>query len=327
MALLAPSRGNSGAARVMSSIHSWPNLHGVFCLHKQLSATIQGAPPRQFRGYHLDSSPSRSLVSTIRRIDWISTARTTVLKKGSSGSSKKKRQTTAIDLEKRTRDLEEANKTASYVAHELNNLLTVIQINTEFLLESAGENSSSAQELGEIQSASRRASILARQLLASSRLEPFDASLAEAALRKRTGAGSAKSAAIALGNAVRTSETILLVEDQASVRTLAKKILSQKGYRVFEAADGAIALRVAAAHVGEIDLVLTDVAMPNLGGRGMVEELRELSPGIRVLFMSGYPKEEVFPAKGSGNSIPYLQKPFTGEMLFSEVRAALGYVK
>jgi DNA-binding NtrC family response regulator len=67
--------------------------------------------------------------------------------------------------------------------------------------------------------------------------------------------------------------------------------------------------------------------MPNLGGRGMVEELRELSPSIRVLFMSGYPKEEVFPAKGSGDRIPYLQKPFTSEMLLSEVRAALGYAK
>jgi CheY-like chemotaxis protein len=223
--------------------------------------------------------------------------------------------------------LEEANKTASYVAHELNNLLTVIQINTEFLLESAGENPASAQELGEIQSASRRASILARQLLASSRLEPFDATVAEAALRKKMVALTGKSAAPALEKAARTSETILLVEDEAAVRTLAKKILTQRGYRVFEAADGAIALRVAAAHVGEIDLVLTDVAMPNLGGRGMVEELRELSPSIRVLFMSGYPKEEIFPAKGSGNRIPYLQKPFTGEMLFSEVRAALGYVK
>jgi CheY-like chemotaxis protein len=208
----------------------------------------------------------------------------------------------------------------------LNNLLTVIQINTEFLLESAGDNLASAQELGEIQSASRRASILARQLLASARLEPFDASVAEAALKKRTGT-AAKSGTPAIERAVRTSETILLVEDEAAVRILAKKILSQKGYRVFEAADGAIALRVAAAHVGEIDLVLTDVAMPNLGGRGLVEELRELSPSIRVLFMSGYPKEEVFPAKGSGYRIPYLQKPFTGEMLFSEVRAALGYAK
>src|SRR5207247_3756246 len=60
--------------------------------------------------------------------------------------------------------------------------------------------------------------------------------------------------------------------------------------------------------------IFTDVAMPNLGGRGLVEELKELSPGMRVLFMSGYPKEEVFPDKGA-NRVPYLQKPFTSEAL------------
>jgi len=246
-----------------------------------------------------------------------------VLKKGTSGSGKHMRQTTAIDLATRTRDLEDANKTASFVAHELNNLLTVVQINTEFLLETAGENPASAQELAEIQGAARRASILARQLLASSRLEPFDANLAEAALKKKSSVTAEKTVAAGLEKTPRVAETILLVEDEAAVRTLAKKILSQKGYRVLEASDGAIALRLAAAHVGEIDLVLTDVAMPNLGGRGLVEELWELSPGIRVLFMSGYPKEEIFPDKASANRIPYLQKPFTGETLFSEVRSAL----
>jgi CheY-like chemotaxis protein len=176
------------------------------------------------------------------------------------------------------------------------------------------------QELDEIQTASKRASILARQLLASSRLEPFDAKLAAATLRRKSGA---KAAAVP-EKAPRVAETILLVEDEAAVRALAKRVLMQQGYRVLEASDGAIALRVAAAHVGEIDLVLTDVAMPNLGGLGMVEELRELSPGLRVLFMSGYPKDEVFPGKGSGQP-PYLQKPFTGETLSTEVRAALGY--
>jgi DNA-binding NtrC family response regulator len=65
--------------------------------------------------------------------------------------------------------------------------------------------------------------------------------------------------------------------------------------------------------------------MPNLGGRGMVEELRELSPEIRILFMSGIPKEDVFPEKAAANRTAYLQKPFTGETLLSEVRAALGY--
>jgi CheY-like chemotaxis protein len=227
----------------------------------------------------------------------------------------------------RSHALQEANKTASYVAHELNNLLTVIQINTEFLIESTGEIPESAGELDEIQRASKRASILARQLLASSRLEPFDANLAQATLSRKSLHTVSKSRAPAREKAPRTTETILLVEDEAGLRSLAKKILSQKGYRVLEASDGAIALRVAAAHVGEIDLVLTDVAMPNLGGRGMVEELKELSPEMRVLFISGYPKEEVFPDKEAAKLIPYLQKPFAGETLLSEVRAALGYAR
>jgi CheY-like chemotaxis protein len=230
------------------------------------------------------------------------------------------------ESDSRAHALEEANKTSSYVAHELNNLLTVIQINTEFLLASTSENPESAEELDEIQRASKRASILARQLLASSRLEPFDPAVAEAALsRQYRRTPTSKSRALKAERPPRTTETILLVEDEAAVRSLAKKILVQKGYRVLEASDGAIALRIAAGHVGEIDLVLTDVAMPNLGGRGMVEELKELSPGMRVLFMSGYPKEEIFPDRGTARNTPYLQKPFTSETLFLEVRAALGY--
>lgn len=246
----------------------------------------------------------------------------TNLKKTTRGSARHKTRSKALDLAARTRDLEEANKTASFVAHELNNLLTVIQINTEFLLESVGENAAGLEELDEIQGASRRASILARQLLASSRLKPFDASVVEPAQKKKSTA-RAKAAAVIQG-IPRVAETILLVEDEASVRSLAKRILAQKGYRVLEASDGAIALRLAAGHVGEIDLVLTDIAMPNLGGRGLVEELKELSPGIRVLFMSGYPKDEIVPDKGA-KRVPYLQKPFTGDTLISEVRAALGY--
>ena len=245
------------------------------------------------------------------------------LKKPTRSSRKRKPSSKELDLAARTRDLEEASKTASFVAHELNNLLTVIQINTEFLLDSVGKDPSGLEELDEIQRASRRASILGRQLLASSRLEPFDASLAEAALKKKSTIARAKAMAAVQGTP-RVAETILLVEDEAAVRTLAKRVLFQKGYRVLEASDGAIALRLAAGHVGEIDLVLTDVAMPNLGGRGLVEELKELSPGMRVLFMSGYPKEEVFPDKGA-NRVPYLQKPFTSEALLAEVRTALGY--
>lgn len=212
------------------------------------------------------------------------------------------------------------------MAHELNNLLTVIQINAEFLGATTRDKAESAEEVSEIQTAARRASILARQLLASSRLEPFDARLAEAALKKPA-SGQVQQSRVIADTAPRVAETILLVEDEEAVRSLAKRILTQKGYRVLEAPDGAIALRIAAGHVGEIDLVLTDVAMPNLGGRGMVEELRELSPDVRVLFMSGYPKEEIFPDKEMARATPYLQKPFTSDTLFREVRGALGYAR
>lgn len=219
--------------------------------------------------------------------------------------------------------LEDATKTAGLVAHELNNLLTVININTEFLLDSTRENPTSAEELREIQRAAQRASVLARRLLASSRRETFDPTVTQTPRKRTPPKGSkAKGSPDAKD---RVTETILLVEDEAGVRGLAKRVLTQRGYRVLEAADGAIALRLAAGHVGEIDLVLTDVEMPNLGGRGMVEELKELSPDMRVLFMSGYPKEEVFPEPARARRIPYLQKPFTAEALCNEVRSALGY--
>lgn len=223
----------------------------------------------------------------------------------------------------RTNRLEEATKTAGSVAHELNNLLTVIHINTEFLLASADNDATRIEELREIQRAAHRASTLARRLLAASRLEPFDPSIA-ASTRKRTPPrGAAKAKPVPAGE--RVTETVLLVDDEPGLRGLVKRVLTQRGYRVLEAEDGAIALRLAAGHVGEIDLVLTDVDMPNLGGRGMVEELKELSPDLNVLFMSGHPKEKVFPEPGRAKKVPYLQKPFTAETLCAEVRAALGY--
>ncbi len=223
----------------------------------------------------------------------------------------------------RTNRLEEATKTAGSVAHELNNLLTVIHINTEFLLTAAGGDQTRVEELQEIQRAAHRASTLARRLLAASRLEPFDAAASAPSRRRTPALGAAKGKP--RPQAERVTETVLLVEDEPGLRALVKRVLTQRGYRVLDASDGAIALRLAAGHVGEIDLVLTDVDMPNLGGRGMVEELKELSPGLRVLFMSGHPKEFSIPEAGRARKIPYLQKPFTAETLLGEVRTALGY--
>src|SRR5205085_12300729 len=85
----------------------------------------------------------------------------------------------------------------------------------------------------------------------------------------------------------RGAETVLLVEDEGGVRGLARQILTGCGYSVLEAADGAEAVRVAAAHPGPIDVVVTDVVMPGLGGREVADRVAAYHPGARVLIISG----------------------------------------
>ena len=119
------------------------------------------------------------------------------------------------------------------------------------------------------------------------------------------------------------TETLLLVEDEAAVRTSVRRLLEWHGYTVLEARNGADALRVYEAHEGRIDLVLTDVVMPEMGGHELVERLRARRPDLRVLFMSGY-SERAFTSNGS---IPpgtgYLEKPFTVETLMRRLREVL----
>ena len=119
------------------------------------------------------------------------------------------------------------------------------------------------------------------------------------------------------------SGTILLVEDEAPVRVLARRVLEQAGYAVLEAADGMEGARIADAFEGDIDLLLTDVMMPNLGGRGLVERLRANRPRMAVLFISGYPDGEVERGGLTSGGATYLEKPFSPRMLRDTVRQAL----
>jgi len=81
---------------------------------------------------------------------------------------------------------------------------------------------------------------------------------------------------------------VLLVEDDPAVRSLTREILEMSGYLVLEAADVTEALRIGAQHSGRIELAITDVVMPHMGGRHVVEKLRSLRPETRILYMSGY---------------------------------------
>jgi PAS domain S-box-containing protein len=128
------------------------------------------------------------------------------------------------------------------------------------------------------------------------------------------------SAALTIG---RGNETILLAEDEDTVRQTARQILTARGYRVLEAADGAEAIEVAAAHDGEIHLLMTDVVMPNMGGGELARRLVRERPGIRVLFVSGYAADERVREGVADASVRFLQKPFTVEALASAVRTAI----
>ena len=119
------------------------------------------------------------------------------------------------------------------------------------------------------------------------------------------------------------SETILLVEDEESVRSMAYRILETRGYRVLAAASGEEALRTVEANGGTVDLLLTDVVMPKMSGRQLAEHFVRRFPELRVLYMSGYTRDAISRHAGLDSETPYLQKPFTALTLSQAVRGAL----
>ena len=119
------------------------------------------------------------------------------------------------------------------------------------------------------------------------------------------------------------TETVLVVEDDAVLRGLACRILSNCGYRVLEAADGADAVRVAGGHGGRLDLVVTDVVMPGMGGREAADRVVGLHPEAKVLFVSGYTDDAVVRHGVLEDQMPFLQKPFRPAALAGKVRELL----
>jgi len=119
------------------------------------------------------------------------------------------------------------------------------------------------------------------------------------------------------------SETILLAEDDAGVRKLAKTILQTHGYTVLEAAQGEDALRLSGQHEGLIHLMVTDMVMPEMSGRELAERLKPLRPNMKVLLMSGYTDKAMLHHGELDPGMAFLQKPFTPQTLARKVREVL----
>jgi CheY-like chemotaxis protein len=119
------------------------------------------------------------------------------------------------------------------------------------------------------------------------------------------------------------TETILLVEDEATVRTLARRVLEQRGYKVLEAQHPEQALIVSRGFQEQIDLLLTDVVMPGMSGPKLAEQLTVERRSMSVVYMSGYAATSVEQRLLLDDSVPFIQKPFTPDILARRVREVL----
>jgi two-component system cell cycle sensor histidine kinase/response regulator CckA len=122
---------------------------------------------------------------------------------------------------------------------------------------------------------------------------------------------------------VRGSETILLVEDEAGVRSFAKRALQRAGYVVLDAANGGEALLTVEQHVGPIHLLLTDVVMPRMSGRALAERLLVLRPELKVVYMSGYTENTIVHHGVLDDGTDFIPKPIALDVLTSRVREVL----
>jgi signal transduction histidine kinase/CheY-like chemotaxis protein len=140
---------------------------------------------------------------------------------------------------------------------------------------------------------------------------------------KQSPASEATSAAANVGDrkTVRGDETILVVEDDENVRMLVKAMLDRCGFKTLTAEDGKDAIRVF-QESGEVQLLLTDVIMPNMSGRELATRLQRIAPGLKVLFMSGYTADEMA-SKGVSGRLNILRKPFDADTLAQRVRDVL----
>ncbi len=124
--------------------------------------------------------------------------------------------------------------------------------------------------------------------------------------------------------AIPEPKTILLIDDEQSVRSIVTKILQRASYKVLEADSGEAALKIVESHAGRIDLVVTDLHMPGLTGPEAAKKLAAVRPGLKVLFMSGYAEQDVVARTGVSEGANFLHKPFSGQELAKAVKAAIG---
>jgi DNA-binding NtrC family response regulator len=126
-----------------------------------------------------------------------------------------------------------------------------------------------------------------------------------------------------VGKSLQGHETVLIVEDEEVVRKLAVRVLKKQGYKVLEALDAGKTFMLCEAYKEPIHLILTDVVMPGMSGRKLVERLKEIHPEAKVLYMSGYTDDAILHHGILEPGINFIQKPFSVDGLARKVREVL----
>jgi two-component system, cell cycle sensor histidine kinase and response regulator CckA len=121
----------------------------------------------------------------------------------------------------------------------------------------------------------------------------------------------------------RGSETLLLLEDDANVREMVHRILRSNGYRVLPSSTGSEAERFLREAGERVSLVVSDVILPQMSGREAVARLRDIQPGLKALFISGYTDDAILRGGHLPEGVPFLEKPFTPQRLAEKVREVL----
>ena len=129
--------------------------------------------------------------------------------------------------------------------------------------------------------------------------------------------------ATSVASVPKGTETVLVVEDQDGIRDIVRESLRRNGYKVLIAVDGNQALQMASAYPDPIHLLVTDLVMPNIGGRELAQRLTPLRPKMKVLFMSGYSEHSALDNEEGDASATILQKPFSLDALARNVRRVL----
>ncbi len=196
------------------------------------------------------------------------------------------------------------------IGHELNNLLAAIQGNADLMRGDFGGVEAISEGLDEIDKAVTRARDLARKLLADTVREPRPEPGVEPAPTTRPAAREPR------------GQMVLIADDEEPVRRVASRLLVRNGYDVVEAANGAEALRMLAAGDGKIDILVSDIIMPEMGGLELARRVATDFPTLPILLISGYSDSQEL-----GQSIPaeldLLQKPFSGAELTAAVAHCL----